>query len=62
MKVKTICTTRRAKIVIPVLWIAGIVLSLPGAFHQVSFAFGLDIFNEGKHGVICISSSAIMKK
>ena len=42
MKVRTICTTRRAKIVIPILWITGIAISIPMGFDQVrlfSFLF-----------------------
>ena len=37
MKVKTICTTRRAKIVIPVLWLAGIMVGLPSGLYHVGF-------------------------
>ena len=29
MKVKTICTNQRAKLVIPVLWIAGFIAGIP---------------------------------
>lgn len=29
LKVRTICTTRRAKLVIPVLWLAGYVVAIP---------------------------------
>ena len=36
-KVKTICTTHRAKIVIPVLWVVGFIPTLPSALYHVSF-------------------------
>ena len=37
MKVKTICTTRRAKLVIPVLWFFGFIMTIPEAVNRVSF-------------------------
>ena len=36
MKVKTICTTRRAKLVIPLLWVIGFIMSIPNTINYVS--------------------------
>ena len=35
MKVKTICTTRRAKLVIAVLWIVATICAIPEIFTRV---------------------------
>ena len=45
MKVKTICTTRRAKIVIPGLWLAAILCALPEYFTKVIFFWNLFSFS-----------------
>ena len=36
MKVRTICTTRRAKLVIPVLWLVGFVVAIPREINMVN--------------------------
>ena len=38
MKVRTICTTRRAKLVIAVMWIVAMICAVPEIFPRVSTA------------------------
>ena len=45
MKVRTICTTRRAKLVIPVLWLAGYVVAIPRQINLVNHIGLATIFN-----------------
>ena len=39
MKVKSICTTRRAKIIIPILWIVSALYSIPNMFFLVRYIY-----------------------
>ena len=36
MKVKTICTTQRAKLVVPLLWVIGFIIPIPNTINYVS--------------------------